>query len=144
MPNPWIYRIWAGLVWLVAVALALLILLLGGNFYQLFIFHTLHVDRWANTLWVNIYYFVTGMIWLGSIMFMQSFLFNKVNLSGLLLTRSLFIGGIEIMVIGMLHLGINAYAGFQPLNVLLSCGEVLIAGVMIWFARRKQSATSKP
>jgi len=140
MFKGWSAKIGASALWFLSGLLSIVILFVGGDLYQLFILVTLNVSRWSNTMWLNLYYYVAGVLWLGLIVFSQSILFNASALAGAWLKRGLFICGLELVGIACLHLGVAVYQPFQAFTLLLIVAEFLAGGWGIWYARRIQPA----
>ena len=141
MLKRWAANIGAVLALLLVSILALVILALAANLYQAFIQITLQVSRWANTLWVDLFYVLAGLLWLGFFIFMEHLLFSPSSRAGLLLPRTLYICGLEIITIALLQTGIAAYGPAFLSSLLLPALELPVGGAMVWFSRRKPRAS---
>lgn len=141
MLKRWAANIGALLAWLLVCVLALVVLAVGANLYQVFLRVTMNVNRWSNTLWVDLYYVIAGVLWMGFFIFMEHIMFSASSKAGLLLPRTLYVCGIEIIVIAILQLGLDAYGGVGWLEILVVAVELIVGGGMVWFARRKPRAS---
>ena len=75
-------KVWNGLrfftSWMVAVALALIILAVGIDPFMLFFRVTLQTSHWADQFLRDVYYMVGGLIWLIFFLYVDH-LFNTAN-----------------------------------------------------------------
>ena len=143
MLKRWAANIGAVLAWLLIAVLAMVVLMVGSSLYQVFLRVTLQVSRWSNTLWVDLYFVFSGLLWLGLVIFTEHLLFNPSARAGLLVPRALYICGFEIVLIALIQIGLNAYGTFGWFDILMIALELLVGGLMIWFARRKPRAGIK-
>jgi hypothetical protein len=137
MLKRWLGNVWAFLAWALVCGLALIVLIQAASLYQVFIRVTLLVNRWSNTLWLNLYYMTAGLLWLGFVILMEHLLMGSESRAGLLLPRTLFCVGIELLVIGLLQMGLQAYLPLSWFGIGLALLEMLAGGGLIWAARRK-------
>jgi hypothetical protein len=137
MFKRWMGNLGAVLALIVVGALALMVLLQAATFYQVFLVKALLVDRWSITFWLDVFYMLSGLLWLGFFLVMEHLLLGQEAREGLLLPRALFAVGIELLLIGLLQAGLQAYQTFSWLGIGLTVLEVLVGCGLIWFARRK-------
>ena len=137
MLKRWLNNLWAVLAWGLVDILAFAVLIQAANLYQVVLRVTLLANRWSNTLWLDLYYVTAGLLWLGFVILMEHLLLDPESLDGLLLPRTLFAVGIELLVIGLLQMGLQAYLPFSWLGVGLALVELLAGAGLIWAARRK-------
>ena len=104
-------------------------LAVGANLYQVFLRVTLQVNRWSNTLWVDLYYVIAGLFWLGFFIFMEHLMFSASSRAGLLVPRTLYVCGIEIIVIAIAAIGPGCLSERSDgLNILVVAVELLRGG----------------
>jgi hypothetical protein len=137
MPKRWLGAIRSLLAWLLICGVALVVLAQASSLYQVFLVVTMHVTRYTNSLWLNIFYGLAGMLWLGLSILMEHMLMGPEAQAGLLLPRTLFALGIELLLIGLLQVGWLFYAPFGWVGLGLALLELLAGGVLMWVSRRK-------
>jgi hypothetical protein len=140
MLKRWLANLGSLLAWLVVCALGLVVIAVAANFFQVFLVMTMKVDRWSIRFWVQLYYILAGLIWLGLVIFVEHLLFSESSRDGLLLPRSAFIIGIELIAIGVFQFLFNLYGTFGWLEALLTLGELVAGAALIWYGRRKPGA----
>ncbi len=139
MLKRWTINIAAVVAWLVVGALALLIIAIGASLFQMFIVVTLRVNHYAIQILIQTYYVVMGLLWLGFFILMDHILIDKAAKEGLLLSRTLYVLGIELLTIGVVQLALITYGTFNLLHVLLMGGELLSGAGLVYFFRRKKT-----
>lgn len=98
--------------------------------------HTVQATFTASTI-MNIYYLVSGVIFLGFFFLMEYMLVTTGVPKKLVLRRTSITLGIELLILSLLQLAMLAYAPFSPLQVGLSSAEILLGICLIYLGRRK-------
>jgi hypothetical protein len=129
----------AFLAWLVSCGLALIIIAMGAPLLQAFLVVTVGVSQYSIRFWTQLYYVVFGMFWLGFFILMQHLMFSDSSREGLLLPRTLYVVGLELLVMAALQFVLMAYRTLDGLMLLLTVGSALAGAALIWVARRKPS-----
>lgn len=127
----------AFLAWLVSCGLALIVIAMGAPLFQAFMVVTLGADKYSIRFWIQLYYVIFGMLWLGFFILMQHLMFSDSSREGLLLPRTLYVVGFELLVMAVLQFALMPYRVFDGLVLLLSVGSALAGAILIWIARRK-------
>ncbi len=131
--------------WILVCGVAFVILLSGANLWQLFAVVTIHINPWAIQLVRQVYYVITGLAWLGLMVWVEHLLVETGPRTGLLWKRLLRMIGIEIVVFGLVQIGIMLYPpvdwGFV---VLVFLGVLLGAGLIYLSRRMKKSPPRQP
>jgi hypothetical protein len=127
------------LAWLVVSALALLIIVVGGVWFELFAVLTMGATMWTIRFFVQSFYVVTGLLWLGFFILMEHLLMGPAAKAGLLLPRALFTIGIELLLLSAIQIGRVGYGNLKSdwLSWSLIVIQALLGVGMIWFSRRK-------
>jgi hypothetical protein len=139
MLKRWSTNVVAVIAWLLVCTVALLIIAVGANLFSLFISMTLQVGRYAPQVLIQTYYVVMGMLWLGFFILMEHLLIDKAAQKGLLLPRTLFVIGIELLIIGLIGLALIFYMHIGLINDLLTAAELVAGAGLIYFFRRKKT-----
>ena len=140
MLKRWSTNIGSALAWLLVSLLALVLLAVAEGLYQMFLVTTMRVGRYSNTLWLDLFFVLAGLLWLGFVIFMEHVMFSASSHAGLLLSRTLFIVGFELIALALLQFGQNLYGVFSWSDGLIEALELLAGCVLLWFARRKPQA----
>jgi hypothetical protein len=138
MLKRWTISIAAVFAWLVVVAFAFLIMVVGEPLYELFLQFTLKINHYAYQVLAQSYYIVMGLIWLGFFILMEHVLIDKAAHQGMLLQQTLFIVGIEILIVGLLQSCIAFYTHPAFLQILLTGMELVVGAGLIYFFRHKK------
>lgn len=127
------------LVWLLGFILALIILALGHELLMSFIIITLMAGKYEVRLVYVVYYMIAGGLCVAYYIFIHEFL-SLSSKKRQLLKSSLLTIGSEVLVIGLIHLGLLLYGLFPKdgFGILLIIAEGLSGAVMLAFARRKE------
>jgi hypothetical protein len=135
-------KLWNGVrfvvSWLIAGALALLILAVGRDPFMLFFRVTLGASHWADQFLNNVYFMVGGLLWLIFFLFVDH-LFNTATAAGRLLRPFLRVIGIEIGVLFTLQIiRMFYYPIVFDLSFAVTLASGLLSAAMIYFGYRKQ------
>ncbi len=127
------------LVWLFGFALALVIFALGHELVMSIIVNTLKSGRYIVRLVYVVYFTIAGVLCVAYYIFIHEVLSVSAR-KGQLLKNSLLILGIQILLIGLIHLGLlaNGYFPRNAFDILLMMIEGLVGVVMLFFALRKK------
>ncbi len=139
MLKRWSLNIAAVLAWLVVGAVALLIIATGASLFQYFIIMTLRVNHYAIQILVQTYYVVMGLLFLGFFILMDHLLIDKARKEGILLSRTCYVLGIELLAVGLVHLGLISYGPIVALDFFLMSAELLSGAGLVYFFRRKHT-----
>jgi len=142
-----------GVVALLLVSgVALLIGALAANFLQSLSTFLIAQADWVKTNTVqatftvrsimNFYYIIYGILFLGFFLLMEYQLITVGIPKKRVLRRTMFILGIESLILAALQLGTLIYAPARPLQIGLTIVEVLLGVGLISFGRRKAVPTS--
>jgi|GEM_PF-3215755 len=137
MLKRWLGNLWALLAWLLVCGLALVVIMVGAELFGKFAVVTLGATMWSIRFIVQVFYVIFGLLWLGFFMLMEHLLMGEEARAGLLLPRTLYAVGIELLVIGLMQLATLAYLPLSSVGIVLALIEVLAGAGLIWFARRK-------
>jgi hypothetical protein len=147
MLERWSKYIGAWAAWLVVVALAMVILLVGGSFLQSFTVNILKDEAWTKlnsvqasytvTTIMNFYYLLTGILFLGFFILMENRLVSTGIRKKLVLRRTAFTLGIELLILAFFQLAMFTYLPSIPLQIGLAVLELLFGVGLIYLARRK-------
>lgn len=137
-------KVWNGLrfvaAWLIASALALLLLAVGRDPYMLFFRVTLHASHWADQFLVNVYYMTGGLVWLVFFLYADH-VFNMAVAKNQLLRQFLRVAGIEVALLFLVQFVRMFY---YPVAINLTFAMMLASGLlsaaMLYFGFRKQPA----
>jgi hypothetical protein len=127
----------AFVAWLISCGLALIVIAIGAPLLQAFLVITLGVNQYSIRFWTQLYYVVLGMLWLGFFILMEHLMFSDSSREGLLLPRTLYVVGVELLVMAVLQFGLMAYRPFDGWVLFLTVGSALAGAALIWVARRK-------
>jgi hypothetical protein len=127
----------AFLAWLVVCGLALIIIAIGAPLLQAFLVVTLGVNQYSIRFWTQLYYVILGMLWLGFFILIEHLMFSDSSREGLLLPRTLYVVGVELLIMALLQFVLMAYRVFDGWMLLLTVGGALAGAVLVWVARRK-------
>ena len=127
------------LVWLFGFALALVIFALGHELIMSIIVNTLKSGRYIVRLVYVVYFTIAGVLCVAYYIFIHEVLSVSAR-KGQLLKNSLLIIGIQILLIGLLHLGLLAYGYFprDAFDIILMMIEGLAGATLLFFALRKK------
>jgi hypothetical protein len=138
MLKRWTMSIAAVLAWLLVVALAFLIVMVGFNLFQMLIVVTLRTNHYAIQVLEQTYYVIMGLLWLGLFILMEHVLIDKAAHQGMLLQQTLFVIGIEILIVGLLQFSLAFYTPAVLTQVLLTGTELVLGAGLVYFFRRKK------
>lgn len=131
--------------WILVCGAAFGILMTGANLWQLFAVVTIHINPWAIQVVRQVYYVITGLAWLGLMVWVEHLLVDTGTRTGLLWKRLLLLIGIEIVVLCLVQIGIMLY---PPVNwglvALVFLGVLLGAGLIYISRRVKKSPPRRP
>ena len=154
MLERWSKYIGAWAAWLAVVALSMVILLVGGSFLQSFTVNVLKDEAWTKinsvqasytvTTIMNFYYLITGVLFLGFFILMENKLISTGIQKKLVLRRTSFTLGIELLILAFFQLAMFTYLPSIPLQVGLAVLELLFGVGLIYFARRKTPIIPRP
>ena len=142
MLKRWPMTIAAILAWLLVCGLALVVIMVGAIFYQLFIVLSLNATRWTIQFMVQVYYVLMGLLWLGLVIWMDHLLITIGNRTGQLLKRTLFGLGIEVAAIALIQIGTMLYRPIEFWQMATTAAEALLGAGLIYFSRRKKKVAS--
>ncbi len=143
MLKRWLTNLGAVLALLLVGGLALLVVVVGFNLFYPFVTITLGATRWNITFITQTFYVIMGLLWFGFFLLMEHLLMGEEARAGLLLPRALYAVGAELIVIGLLQVGLQAYA-FNGASLAVALVEIVVGGGLVWAARRKPRQTTNP
>jgi hypothetical protein len=138
MLKRWTMSIAAVFAWLLVVALAFLIVMVGFNLFQMLIVVTLRTNHYAIQVLEQTYYVIMGLLWLGLFILMEHVLIDKAAHQGMLLQQTLFVIGIEILIVGLLQFSLAFYTPAVLTQVLITGTELVLGAGLVYFFRRKK------
>ena len=141
-------KYFGAVVALVLVAgLALIVMMVGANFLQSLMATIFANSEWAkmNTVQstftvrsvMNFYYVLCGILFLGFFVLMEHRLITTGVPKKLVLRRTTFVIGIELLILALFQLAMMTYLRVVALQVGLAVIEILLAVGLILFGRRK-------
>lgn len=132
---------------LLVSGLILVLMMVGANFIQSFSINVLKDADWTNQHTVqatfaartilNIYYLLSGIVFLGFFFLMEHRLISTGIPQKLVLRRTFFTLGVELSILALLQLAIMTYTPVLPLQVGLTGIEILLSIGFITLGRRK-------
>jgi len=143
MITRWFTSLRIFLVWLLGFALALIILALGHELIMMFIVNTLKSGKYIVRLVYVIYFTIAGLLCVAYYIFIHDF-FSTSARKGRLLKNSLLTIGIQVLLIGLIQLGLLLYGYFpmDGLSLLMVTLEGLVGAAMLFFALRKKKLST--
>ena len=140
MIKRWFTSLQIFLIWLLGFALALIILALGHELLMTFIINTLKADRYMVRLMYVIYFMIAGLLCVAYYILIQELLGLSAK-KGRLLKNSLLIIGIQVLLIGLMHLGLLLYGYFPKdlFDITLVIVEGFIGAFMLFFSVQKKT-----
>ena len=131
--------------------LALIVMMVGANFLQSFMATALKDSEWMhlNTVQstytvrsiMNFYYVLCGILFLGFFVLMEHRLITTGVPKKLVLRRTAFTLGIELLILALFQLAMMTYLRVVALQVGLAVIEVLLGVGLIYFGRRKMTTS---
>jgi hypothetical protein len=143
MITRWFTSLRVFIVWLLGFALALIIMALGHELIMTFLANTLKSGRYTVRVVYVVYFMVAGMLCVAYYIFVHEILSISARKRQLLKT-SLLVIGIQVLLIGWLHLGLLLYGYFPTdrLGTFLVAIEGLAGAAMLFFALRKKNLST--
>lgn len=147
MLKRWSKYFGAGAALVLVAGLALIVLMVGANFLQSLMATIFADSGWAKTNTIeatftvrsvmNLYYILCGILFLGFFVFMEHRLITTGVPQKMVLRRTAFVIGIELLLLAVFQLAMMAYMRVVALQVVLAVVEVLLGVGLIYFGRRK-------
>lgn len=149
MLKRWTNTIGALVALLLVCALVLVLIMAGANFIQSFSVtvlqdaewtseHTVQANFTARTI-LNFYYILSGVVFLGFFFLMEHQLITTGIPKKLVLRRTFFTVGIELLILALLQLAMMTYTRALPLQAALAAVELVVSIGLIYLGRRKAS-----
>ncbi len=147
MLKHWSKNIGAVMALLLVTCLLLVVMMVGAMLVQASSISLLNEAEWTNQHTVqatftastimNIYYLVSGVIFLGFFFLMEYMLVTTGVPKKLVLRRTSLTLGIELLILSLLQLAMLVYKPFSPLEFGFSLVEILLGIWLIYLGRRK-------
>jgi uncharacterized membrane protein YesL len=139
----WFTSLRVFVVWLLGFSLALIIMALGHELMMTFLANTLHTGRYMVRLVYVVYYTIAGLVCVAYYILIHEVLSISAH-KGRLLKTSLLIIGIQVLLIGLIQLGLvlYGYLSMQSLNILIIVIEGLVGAVMLFLALRRKNQSA--
>jgi hypothetical protein len=152
MLKRWSKNIGAVMALLLVSGLLLVVIMVGAMLIQSSSISILNTAEWTNqhpvqagftaSTIMNIYYLVSGIIFLAFFFLMEYMLVTTGVPKELVLRRTSLTLGIELLILSLLQLAMLAYTPFLPLQVGLSSVEIVLGIWLIYLGRRKAPVSS--
>lgn len=147
MLKRWTQYIGASMALLLVCALILILIMAGANFIQSFSVtvlkdaewtseHTVQANFTARTI-LNFYYILSGVVFLGFFFLMEHQLITTGIPKKLVLRRTFFTVGVELLILALLQGAMMTYTQAVPLQIGLAAVEFLVSVGLIYLGRRK-------
>ncbi len=147
MLKRWTNTIGALVALLLVCALVLVLIMAGANFIQSFSITVLQDAEWTNEHSVqanftartilNFYYILSGVVFLGFFFLMEHQLITTGIPKKLVLRRTFFTVGVELLILALLQVAMMTYTRALPLQVALAAVELVVSIGFIHLGRRK-------
>jgi len=134
MTARWLTPVRVFLVVLLGFTLLAVILLLGHELFLMFLVNTLQAGRYAVRPANDLYYVISGVVCLAYIFLVHDYINRKAK-KGRLLEKSLLTLGIQVLLVGLIHLGLLLYGYFARgvLVIFLVVMEGLVGAILLYF-----------
>ena len=147
MFERWAKNLGAVVALVVVSVLSVIIFIFGANFLQAFLVTIYQGAPWTSMQsvqasftvrsFMNFYYVVGGVVFLGFFFLMENKLITTGVPKKLVLRRTAFALGIELLVLALFQIGMMFLMTVVSLQVVLVAVEVLLGLGLIYIARRK-------
>ena len=147
MFKRWAKNLGAVVALVVVSILSLIIFMVGANFLQAFLVTVYQGAEWTSLQsvqasftvksFMNFYYVLGGILFLGFFFLMENKLITTGVPKKLVLRRTAFALGIELLVLALIQIGMMLLMRVVQLQVALVAVEVLLGGGLIAISRRK-------
>lgn len=147
MLKRWANNLGAVVALVLVVALFGVIFMVGGNLLQsvlVLIFQDVAIEAqktvqatYTVITYMNFYYVICGILFLGFFFLMDYLIVATGVPKKLVLRRTFFTLGIEMLVLALIHLGTILLLSAGQLQIALTAVEILVGIGLILFSRRK-------
>lgn len=152
MIKRWSQYIGAVAALVLVSGLIAVLLIVGANLIQSFSINALRQAAWSNQRTVqatytartilNAYYVLAGIAFLGLFFLMENQLVTTGVPKKLVLRRTFFALGVELLILALMQLAMMAYVPALPLQIGLAVLEILLGVGLIYLGQRKTPISS--
>lgn len=147
MFKSWAKYFGAVVALILVTGLAVVVLMVGANFLQSLVINLIKDAEWTTRSSVqanffvrtvlDFYYVISGILFLGIFVLMEQRLVTSGVPKKLVLRRTSFSLGIELLILAFFQLSMMLYLPVVPIQVVLTVGETLFGIGLIYVGRRK-------